>query len=184
MGERAYELARPAVFSGGARGQWRVVGITAIAGPSLAPVAALAIDSSQAETLWQLRGFTSNARYTSRAERDALAAVQADLGRPEATHAALIPIRKSAAWWAVAQDERRAIFEERSHHIADTLRFLPAIARRLHHARDLGEPFDFLTWFEFAPEHARDFDELVRLLRATEEWKWVEREVDVRLIRQ
>src|SRR2546428_7160638 len=32
--------------------------------------------------------------------------------------------------------------------------YLPAIARRLYHCRDLGEPFDFLTWFEYAPADA------------------------------
>ena len=167
------------------RGEWRVAHITPIAGATLAPAAFLAIDPPQRDVsaAWELRGVTSNSRYTTKPERDALYAIQAGLGRPEATHAALIPIRKSAAWWALAQDERRAIFEERSHHIADTMRFLPAIARRLHHSRDLGEPFDFLTWFEFAPQHVRDFDELVLLLRATEEWKWVEREVDIRLVR-
>ena len=171
-------------FSGGARGQWRVAAITAVAGQSLARVAAVAIDAPpDAAAAWLLRGVTSNHRYTTRTERDALVAAQAGLGRLEATCAALIPIRKSAAWWALAQDERRAIFEERSHHIADTMRFLPAIARRLHHSRDLGEPFDFLTWFEFAPQHSNDFDELLALLRATEEWKWVEREVDLRLTR-
>ena len=79
--------------------------------------------------------------------------------------AALIPIRKSPAWWALPQDERRAIFEQRSHHIADSMAFLPRIARRLYHARDLGQPFDFITWFEFAPEHAGAFDELVAMLR-------------------
>jgi hypothetical protein len=107
----------------------------------------------------------------------------APLGRAEATLAAMIPIRKSEAWWALAQDERRAIFEDRSGHIASTLRFLPAIARRLHHSRDLGEPFDFITWFEYAPAHAPLFDELVGLLRSTEEWTYVEREVDVRIER-
>jgi hypothetical protein len=81
------------------------------------------------------------------------------------------------------QDERRAIFEEKSHHIADALAYLPRIARRLYHARDLGEPFDFLTWFEFAPEHERAFDELAALLRSREEWKFVDREVDIRLER-
>ena len=35
----------------------------------------------------------------------------------------LIPIRKNEAWWALAQDERRAIFEERSHHIAIGLEY-------------------------------------------------------------
>ncbi|MFX6201819.1 chlorite dismutase family protein, partial [Acinetobacter baumannii] len=84
-------------------------------------------------------------------------AVQQGLGRPEARCAALIPIRKNPAWWALAQDERRAILEEQSHHIAIGLEYLPPIARRLYHARELGQPFDFLTWFEYAPEHAEAF---------------------------
>ena len=107
------------------------------------------------------------------------------MGRPEATRAALIPIRKSAAWWDLPQDERRRIFEESSHHTRTGLRYLPAIARRLHHCRDLSvnEPFDFLTWFDYAPESASAFEDLVAELRATEEWKFVERETDIRLAR-
>ena len=95
----------------------------------------------------------------------------------------MIPIRKSAAWWDLAQDERRAIIEERSHHISDGMRYLPAIARRLYQSRELGEPFDFLTWFEYAPADAQAFEEITALLRATEEWRYVEREVDIRLSR-
>jgi hypothetical protein len=59
------------------------------------------------------------------------------------------------------------------------------VARRLHHCRDLGdaEPFDFLTWFEFAPADGIAFDELLRRLRETEEWRYVEREVELRLRR-
>lgn len=97
----------------------------------------------------------------------------------------MIAIRKTEAWWALAQDERRRIFEERSHHIRTGLAYLPAIARRLHHCRDLGseEPFDFLTWFEFAPRDAAAFDALVAALRGSEEWSYVEREVDLRLDR-
>ena len=60
---------------------------------------------------------------------------------------------------------------------------MPAVARRLHHARDLGGAFDFLTWFEYAPESAAAFEELVARLRATQEWSYVDREVDVRLRR-
>jgi chlorite dismutase len=119
----------------------------------------------------------------TRAEHDALAARQPPLGRPEATRAALIPIRKTEAWWALSQDERRAVFEERSHHIAIGLEYLPSMARRLHHCRDLGEPFDFLTWFEYAPSSAAAFEQLVARLRATEEWSFVEREIDLRLSR-
>jgi chlorite dismutase len=136
-----------------------------------------------ASAQWSLRGVVSNERYVTLSERSELAARQPPLGRPEALHAALIPIRKSAAWWALAQDERRMLLEERSHHIQIGLEYLPAVARRLHHGRDLGEPFDFLTWFEHAPEHGRLFDELLARLRGTEEWKYVERECELRLVR-
>ena len=62
---------------------------------------------------------------------------------------------------------------------------MPAIARRLHHSRDLGErePFDFLTWFEYALADTAAFDELVAELRATEEWAYVDREIDIRVVR-
>ena len=52
-----------------------------------------------------------------------------------------------------------------------------------YHARDLGESFDFLTWFEYAPQHSARFEELVRRLRETDEWRYVAREVDIRLAR-
>lgn len=174
-------------FDAGSSGDWRIERISAVAGPGLAPAPHLCVRTgAQAEQsgAWRLRGVVSYARYATAAELNALGAVQAGLGRIEATCAALIPIRKSEAWWALAQDERREIFEEKSRHTALAMRYLPAIARRLHHARDLGEPFDFLTWFEFAPEHARAFEDLVAALRASEEWRYVEREVDVRLVRE
>jgi chlorite dismutase len=162
--------------------------VAAVSGPSLDRVERLemseaTIQQPQATSGWILRGVAGHLRYTEHREKEALSAVHAGLGRPEATRAALIPIRKNAAWWALAQDERRAIFEERSHHIQASLKYLPAIARRLHHSRDLGEPFDFLTWFEYAPKDAEPFEELVHLLRTTEEWKYVDREVDVRVSR-
>ncbi|WP_407166630.1 chlorite dismutase family protein [Bradyrhizobium sp. ORS 111] len=179
-------------FRGGQSGGWKVTSIARVKGETLPKVAALSVISSEAialpllpsSTAWRLAGVASNLRYTEREEKDQLAAVEPKLGRSEATHAALIPIRKTAAWWALTQEERRKIFEDKSHHISGTLKYLPAIARQLFHSRDLGVPFDFLTWFEFAPEHAELFDELVGMLRATEEWAYVEREVDVRVVRE
>ena len=130
---------------------------------------------------WALTGTTSNLRYTTRAERELLTRVQPPLGRATALQAALIPVRKTSAWWALAQDERRAILAERSAHITIGLRHLPAVARSLYHCHDLGGPFDFLTWFEFAPRDAAAFDKLLHALRQTEEWTYVDREVDIRL---
>jgi chlorite dismutase len=175
-------------FVGSDAGRWRVERAEAVSGAALPAAARLAVlegpapaQEGSAVAAWVLRGVTSNERYVTRREHDALVARQQPLGRPAATRAALIPIRKSEAWWALAQDERRRILEDSSHHIAIGLEYLPAIARRLHHGRDLGEPFDFLTWFEFAPADAARFEELVRRLRATEEWAYVEREIDIRV---
>jgi hypothetical protein len=178
----------PATFVAGAHGRWRIEGITPIVGESLAPALALdvrpSIEATPPDARWSLRSVSGHVRYVERAEKSTLDPVSPPLGRAEATRAALIPIRKSDAWWALPQDERRAIFEERSRHIALSLPYLPRIARRLHHCRELGEPFDFCTWFELAPEHGAAFDELLATLRATEEWQFVEREVEVRLSRE
>lgn len=177
----------PVAFVAGAAGPWRIERIEAACGADLPPAGRLAVIEGAPvpapEAAWTLRGVTSNTRYTTRAEAGALAASQEGLRRPQATCAALIPIRKSDVWWALAQDERRAIFEEQSRHVAIGLDYLPAVARRLHHSRDLDEPFDFLTWFEYAPGHAADFEAMVARLRASPEWRYVEREVDVRLTR-
>lgn len=169
-------------FTAGATGPWRITGVTSICGEGL-PLADRLAMAAQRDAVWSLRGVVSNTRYTTAAELTSLNAVSPPLGRPQATCAALIPLRKSDCWWSMAQDQRRAVFEERSQHIARSLRHLPAVARRLHHSRDLGEPFDFLTWFEFAPEHQAAFDMLLAELRASEEWHYVEREVEIRLQR-
>ena len=163
--------------------------MSALLGPALPAVHRVAVGEEPTlpvppGSAWLLQGVTSYERYVQRRERSALVECQPALGRPEATCAALIPIRKAAAWWELTQDERRTIFEERSHHITTGLEYLPAIARRLYHGRDLGEPFDFLTWFEYAPSSAELFQELVGKLRETEEWAYVEREIDIRLVRK
>jgi chlorite dismutase len=176
------------LFAGGADGAWRIDRLEPVVGDLLPPAPRLAVVEGQGpppdRASWTLHGVTSDERYVNRAERTALSARQQGLGRAEATCAALIPIRKSEAWWELSQDERREIFAERSRHIVTGLEYLPGIARRLHHSRDLGQPFDFLTWFEYAPDQARAFEELVATLRRTAEWSYVEREVDIRLVRE
>jgi chlorite dismutase len=176
-------------FRGGQSGAWQVVSQAAVKGVGLLRTRALSIVHSSSialpilpsQTSWRLAGVASHVRYVERGEKEKLMAVQAELGRPEATRAALIPIKKKAAWWDLTQEERRSIFEDKSQHIAASMKYLPAIARQLYHCRDLGEPFDFLTWFEYDPANSALFEELVAMLRATEEWRYVEREVDFRL---
>lgn len=133
--------------------------------------------------IWMLKGIVSNLRYTEKEDKDKLVAIQEDLGRANANCAAFIPIRKSNAWWNLAQDERRKIMEDKSQHTQTGMKYLPAIARKLFHFRDIGEPFDILTWFEYAPTDADAFEELLVALRKTEEWTYVEREIDIRLVK-
>jgi hypothetical protein len=182
-------MVQPFSFVGGETGPWRVSRVAPVIGESLAQVARIAIvnqrlDSLPVDATWLLRGVTSHGRYVTRNEHQRLAANTPTLGRAAATCAALIPIKKAASWWELAQDERRSIIEPQSEHIVLGLRYLPAVARRLHHCRDLGEPFDFLTWFEYAPSDSDAFETLVGQLRRSAEWTYVEREVDVRLVRE
>lgn len=171
-------------FVGGYSGQWRITSIRPFRGESLPTAHFLAIDAvpSSGAAVWTLSGAGSNLRYTTASERAALQAKQEGLGRPASTRAALIPIRKSAEWWAMAQDERRAVYE-RGSHLPIGLDYLPGVARKLYHSRDHGEEFDFLTWFEFAPDQEAAFDHMLERLRACAEWDYVDREVDIRLTR-
>jgi chlorite dismutase len=174
-------------FIGGNVGEWKIIKNKTVIGEPIIAASHLKIVNSNLqksdEGLWVLKGLVSNVRYAEKEEKEKLLAVQTGLGRAEATYAALIPIKKNETWWNLAQDERRKIFENKSHHTQTGLHYLPAIARKLYHCRDIGEPFDFLTWFEYAPEHSDAFEELVATLRSTEEWKYVDREVDIRLVK-
>ena len=174
-------------FAAGTTGPWQIERAETPIGEPLPHADRLAVLEADApippQAAWVLHGTTSNTRYTTRTELAGLAAKQQGLLRPEATRAAMIPIRKTPAWWDLAQDERRAILEEQSRHIAIGLEYLPAVARRLHHCREFNEPFDFVTWFEYAPEHEPDFEQLLQRLRASEEWRYIDREADLRLRR-
>lgn len=174
-------------FVGGSSGAWKVLSQRTICGAALTPVTNLQVasinDDLSEPMAWRLNGVISNVRYVEKAERAELVSRQEGLGRAAATYGALLPIKKSTAWWELSQDERRDIFEAKSKHIEANMKYLPAIARQLYHSRDLGEEFDFLTWFEFRPEHANLFDEMIQAFRQTLEWSFVEREIDLRLMK-
>ena len=182
--------SRAFTFIGGADGFWSVVSQRTLAGAPVAPVAGVdmvpgLVTDIASNAAWALRGVATNDRYTTAMEKAELVRRQAPIGRAGATRSALILLRKTAAWWALPQDERRAIMEEQSHHIAIGLRYLPAIARRLLHFRDFGteEPFDFLGFLDYAPADEQAFDEMIGQLRATKEWTFIDRDIDIRLIR-
>jgi len=93
--------------------------------------------------------------------------VQGRTRRAEAKLAALIPIPEvGGVVGADAGKKRRKIFEDKSHHIASSLKFLPAIARQLYHWPRPRRP-SILTWFEYGLAHEPLFEELVGMLRET-----------------
>jgi hypothetical protein len=180
--EKSGVTAPITLFRGGDRGAWQVVAHTTLRGPAMPVFDRLDIGPDAAGTaIWQARGFTSNLRYTTAQERTELLTNGAPADRRDRC-AVLIPMSKDAAWWAMAQDERLAVYA-RSGHTRIGLAVLPAVFRKLYHCRDLGEAFDFLTWFEFAPDDEPAFDDMLLKLRASEEWNHVSAESEVRLRR-
>jgi hypothetical protein len=175
-------------YIGGSTGSWRVMEMATISGPSLRPATHVEIVKGQfhripLKSAWVLRGLARNTRFFTREERTPLDSRELGLNRKFATSAALIPIRKSAEWWNMAVEDRQEIIEARSMQIRSSLKLLPALVRRLLHGRDFGEPFDEVTWFEYEPKDTKIFDELVSALRSSIEWQYVEREIDIRLVR-
>ncbi|MGJ8633430.1 MAG: chlorite dismutase [Luteolibacter sp.] len=169
-------------FVAGDHGSWEILSLSAVVGESLEPVPFLEIRNEYVMQLpvdfhWLLRGVSNKEPH-----RDVEDGRIRPFERP-ASLAALIPVKKNAEWWELAAEDRKEIYLENSDRIASKLKGLPILAQTLHHCRDLGEPFDFLTWFEYSHEDAGAFEDLMQTLRGTKEWKYVEREVDVRLSR-
>jgi hypothetical protein len=128
-------------------------------------------------------GVTQHVAYTDAAARQSLAAISAS---PSGPCAVLIPIKKSAAWWALAQDERLRRFHGNA--VApghDTIgrAYAARIFRRLYHARYFpGSRWDFLTYFEFPVSETAAFQALLSELRdpsQNPEWEWVEAELEL-----
>jgi len=176
-------------YIGGSTGSWRITSVQTLSGPALrsathVEIAHRAVHRPPAGASWILSGVVKNTRFVTREERPVDPLRHHGTNNREATCAALIPIRKSAAWWNLAHEEREGILEEQSRHFLSGLRIFPAIAKRLLYGRDLGEPFDVVTWLEYAPCDEVVFNELAAALRISEERKFVEREIDIRLVRE
>lgn len=162
----------PVAFVAGFDGRWMVEGISAPVGDPLPPAARLAVvegaDAEVADGRWVLRGVVSGQGEDARTD-------QLPLGRPEARCAVLLAVRMTPDWWERAEEDRRAL--------SATIEHGPAISRRIHRALDRKEPFDVLTWFEFPPNQHAEVNDMLTGLRGSQEWPFVERAVQIHLIR-
>ena len=133
-----------------------------------------------------LQGVPQHLEYMSKAQRDKLSS-RAEFPPSKDTIAVVIPIRKSAAWWALAHDERSTHFQKtegKKGHTAIGAEYVDRIHRKLYHTRYAVETrdHDFITYFEFDRAHTDDFKRLLAALRDTEqnpEWKYVDREYEI-----
>ncbi len=102
----------------------------------------LADENINGKISFLLRGATRHLQYTGAGQRTELnARSRAELDPSPGTAAVLIPIKKSEAWWALAQDERQAHFQRTGSaegHTAIGLRYADKIFRRLYHCRGGG----------------------------------------------
>ena len=134
------------------------------------------------------RGVTQHLHYTGKEDKEKLT-VESRMPVAVApnTTAVIIPIRKSAAWWALTQDQRQAFFHKTKTSDGHTnigMPFAGKIFRKLYHSRYTGTPlpYDFVTYFEFPSELTADFQDLLKQLRdpkTNPEWESVEMEFEI-----
>ena len=89
-------------------------------------------------------------------------------GEDPPEYAIVIPVRKTAEWWTLPDDDRLAKMRE---HIEVSLPYLDRIRRQLYHASGLAE-YEFVTYFETNDLEA--FIDLYRDLESISEYRYVE----------
>lgn len=174
-------------YVGGSSGAWTVTELTSRRGRLLEPVTHVDIIQGPPTRLpqgasWILSGIVRQTRYVSLEET----LTGNRFGRStnqEPTCAALIPILHSAEWWELGDATRQQMVGMNSRAATRGLSSLSAMIYRWQHGQDLSKQFDSVTWFEYEPRDSNAFEELLRDLRGSVEWKYVDRECDIRLVR-
>ena len=84
-------------------------------------------------------------------------------------YAIVIPVRKSAEWWALDQDKRAAMMQE---HTEATMPYVKTVKRKLYHSSGLDD-LDFITYFETSK--LEDFHSLILSLEKVKEFQYTRR---------
>ncbi|MCP9439087.1 MAG: chlorite dismutase family protein [Nitrospira sp.] len=84
-------------------------------------------------------------------------------------YAIVIPIQKSADWWALDREKRAAMMRA---HTEASVPYIPTVKRKLYHSSGLDD-LDFITYFETS--RLEDFHSLVLDLKQAEEFHYVRR---------
>ena len=184
---------------GGRLNRYRVDGVNAVKGalPTMAPHKGwrmIRIESdvpAEPSAALKYYGVTQHLGYTTAEQATALAHARAEFAAAEEVRAVLIPIHKTADWWAMPHDQRQKHFAESgagAGHAKIGAPYIERVFRRLYHSRYLGRKlaYDFLTYFEFQAADESHFRELLTQLRdpaGNPEWGFVDLEFEIWMTR-
>lgn len=116
-----------------------------------------------------MHGLTKKANYVPGFPDDIKADLKTASDPGPKPYAAVIPIRKSADWWAMDQDSRAAMMKE---HTQASLPYHKTVKRKLYHSTGLDD-IDFITYFETSK--LEDFHGLILAQERVKEFQYVRR---------
>lgn len=121
------------------------------------------------ETSLVLHGLSKKANYVPGFPDQMKADLKAASEPGPKPYAIVIPIRKSAEWWALDQEKRTAMMQE---HTAAALPYHKSMKRKLYHSTGLDD-VDFITYFETS--NLEEFHSLILSLEQVKEFHYTRR---------
>lgn len=116
-----------------------------------------------------MHGLTKKANYVPGFSDEMKADLKTASDPGPKPYAVVIPIRKSADWWALDQEKRAAMMKE---HTEAALPYHKTVKRKLYHSTGLDD-LDFITYFETSK--LEDFHSLILSLEKVREYQYTRR---------
>ncbi|MDZ4853828.1 MAG: chlorite dismutase family protein [Nitrospirota bacterium] len=113
-----------------------------------------------------MHGLTKKANYVPGMPDNLKAELKTSSEPGPKPYVIVIPIRKSAEWWLLPQEQRAAMMQE---HTEATVPYLKTVKRKLYHSSGLDD-LDFITYFETSK--LEDFHSLVLALEKVKEFQY------------
>ena len=116
-----------------------------------------------------MHGLTKKANYVPGFPDELKTDLKAPSDPGPKPYVVVIPIRKSADWWALDQESRAAMMKE---HTEAALPYHKTVKRKLYHSTGLDD-VDFITYFETSK--LEDFHSLILALEKVKEFQFTRR---------
>jgi chlorite dismutase len=116
-----------------------------------------------------MHGLSKKANYVPGFPDDMKAELKTQSEPGSKPYVVVIPIRKSADWWALDQNARAAMMKE---HTEAALPYHKTVKRKLYHSSGLDD-LDFITYFETSK--LEDFHNLILSLEKVKEFQYTRR---------